>query len=90
MATDISKKDQLLMAIESENWKKSLQIAKSFRRDFNEEGQRIIQIAHETFDNKSRTEFYKSLGVNIELCLNKAIEELMQWEEKYKNNESNN
>lgn len=84
MATDISKKDQLLMAIKDSNWKKALGIAKSFRRDFNDEEEKVIQIAHETFSSESRTNFYKGLGLDTKECLNKAIEALEKWNEIHK------
>ena len=69
----ITKKQQLKNAISDENWKKALGIAKGFIIEFNTEQQRILQIAHESFDDNSRKNFYKLMGVDVEKNQEQAI-----------------
>jgi len=60
----VTKKEQLKDHIAKGNIKKALNIAKTFRREFNKVEQRHLQIANETINDKSRRAFYKSLGID--------------------------
>lgn len=59
----ISKKQQLLNAIEVNDTKLALRIAKDFRIDFTAEQSRILQIAYESHD-PSKERYYSSLGID--------------------------
>ena len=75
----ITKKQQLKNAIKDKDWKKALSIAKIFRIEFKPEQQRIIQIANECYDNPSRTNSYKGMGVDVKENQDKAIKLLKQY-----------
>lgn len=60
----ISKKQQLLNAIASNNLPLALRIAKDFTIDFDADQRRTLQIAHESQD-PSKAKFYTSLGINV-------------------------
>lgn len=65
----VSKKDQVIEAVKAEDYKKALGIAKTFVRDFNDEEQRIIQIAHETI--RGNGSFYEMMKIDT----NKMVED---------------
>ena len=69
----VTKKQQLKNAIANSEWKKALGIAKGFIIEFNSEQQRILQIAHESYDDNSRKNFYKLMGVDVEENQKQAI-----------------
>ena len=75
----ITKKQQLKNAIADENWKKALSISKGFFIEFNPEQQRILQIAHESYDDNSRKNFYKLMGVDVEENQKQAIKILKKY-----------
>jgi len=61
----ITKKQQLLNAIEIGNTSLAFRIAKDFRIDFNDEQRRILQIAHESLD-PAKKKFYSALGIDVD------------------------
>ncbi len=58
----VSKRQQVINAVEAKDYKKALKIAKSFTIDFDKEEQRIIQIAYETLCG--RDSMFKMLKIN--------------------------
>lgn len=80
---DISKKDLFETALKTNHFDIALGIAKDFRRDFNKDEQRIIQIAVESKKSKSRAEFYKSLQIDIDDIYNQAIELMKDYKFKH-------
>jgi len=76
----VSKKQKLKNEIASGDWKKALSIANGFTIEFNKEQQRVLQIAHECWENKSRTNFYKGMGVDVEGNKKQAILLLKKYE----------
>jgi len=76
-----TKKEIILEFINQENYPKALSIAKTFVRDFDKEGQRIIQIAHECV-NGSNTSMYKMLGIDVEKTIEEAKHLLNDFRDK--------
>lgn len=74
----ITKKQQLLNAIESDNFPLALRIAKDFIIDFSPEQQRILQIAHECQD-PSKARFYSALKIDVAQCKTTAAALLQQF-----------
>ena len=60
----ITKRQQVINSVESEDYKKALKIAKTFTIDFNSEEQRVIQIAYETLCG--RDSMFKMLKIDTE------------------------
>jgi len=75
----LSKKQKLKNAITENDWKKALGIAKGFTIEFDKEQQRIIQIAHESYDNESRVNFYKGMGVDVDKNKRQALKLLKEY-----------
>jgi hypothetical protein len=73
----MTKKDQLVEAVKSDDFKKALGIAKTFTRNFDKDEQRIIQIAHETISGKGS--FYAMLKIDTEQMVEDAIELLKKF-----------
>ena len=75
----ITKKQKLKNAIAEMNWQKALNIAKGFFLEFTKDEQRILQIAHETFYNESRTNFYTGMGIDVDNNHKQAIKILKKY-----------
>lgn len=65
-----SKKQQVIEAVQSENWKRALSISKNFKRDFNEDQLRSIQIGADCINGNSL--LYSQMGIDTIAELNKA------------------
>jgi len=77
-----TKKELLLEAIKIENWKDSLLIAKSFKRDFNKEEQMIIQHAYAYITGQSIS-FFEQLHIDLQTEYNKALDILKNFSSKH-------
>jgi hypothetical protein len=73
----ITKKEKLKSAIEKGDHKEALSIARGFRREFNPDQQRILQIAYESITGKEN--FYRSLGIDVEENMKLALELLKDY-----------
>jgi hypothetical protein len=74
-----SKKDQVIEAVKSKDYKKALSIAKTFVRDFDKEEQRIIQIAYETMTGKGG--IYAMMKIDTSKMIEEAEELLNKFVE---------
>jgi hypothetical protein len=77
-----TKNQQLLDAIKAEDWKSALSIAKSFKRDFTIEEQKILQHGYAFLIGQSAN-FFEQLNVDMESEFEKAIEILHKFYSKY-------
>jgi|688.fasta_scaffold2390857_2 hypothetical protein len=75
----ITKKEELQILIREGKTEKALKLASGFRRDFNEDEQRDIQIAAECIGNTSRAKFYTQLGWNLDEIRKEAEKHLTKW-----------
>ena len=67
---EISKKEKVIKAVQSENWKVALSTAKNFTREFNKEQQRSIQIAADCMNGHSK--LYSQMGIDTMAEVEKA------------------
>lgn len=76
------KKEILLEAIQKEDWKLSLSIAKSFKYDFDKDEQKTLQHAYAFLIGQS-VGFFEELNIDMQSEYEKAIEILKRYSAKF-------
>lgn len=74
----VSKRQQVINLVQELNVKKAISLLAKFKREFNKEQLRKLQIANECLKpglqlNQPRIDFYKSIGVDVFSCTRFAI-----------------
>ena len=77
-----TKNQQLLDSIEAEDWKSALSIAKSFKRDFTIDEQKILQHGYAFLIGQSAS-FFEEIKIDMKSEYEKALEILQQFASKH-------